>query len=231
MFGELLESRARPVRNRTGTIVSVVGHGAFIALAVLATRTQLSATGPKERVIDLPLVHPRAPTSVETPSPRRSSAPQTSAPAQPTLVVPTVVLPGIPPIDLTATTPTEISWAPDASSRQLTSGVPGRGTSEDGIPFAPGVDKPAIAMAGNPSPRYPEVLRRANVTGEVVVQVVIDTTGVADMSTMRVISSSHPMLTEAVRAAFPRARFIPAETGGRKVRMWVVQSFLFEIWR
>jgi protein TonB len=122
-----------------------------------------------------------------------------------------------------------IEWSTDRISGLPGTATHGAGGSEDGIPFAPGVDKPAIARAGNPSPRYPEVLRRANVAGEVVVQVVVDTTGLADLSTLRVLSSAHPLLTDAVLATFPRARFIPAETGGRKVRMWVVQSFVFEM--
>jgi hypothetical protein len=40
MFGELLESRAKPVRNRGSAVASLVGHVVFIGLAVLAARTQ-----------------------------------------------------------------------------------------------------------------------------------------------------------------------------------------------
>jgi protein TonB len=140
-----------------------------------------------------------------------------------------IPLPDLPTFDSPRQPVTGIEWSTDRVGVPTGIVTNGGGGSEDGIPFAPGVDKPALARAGNPSPRYPDVLRRANVTGEVVVQVVVDTTGLADMSTLRVLSSAHPLLTEAVRATFPRARFVPAETGGRKVRMWVVQSFVFEL--
>lgn len=231
MFVELLESRAKPVRNRAGAIASVVGHGVFIALAVAATRSPLIARGPTERVVALPVLNPPSPPRPSEPAePMRTpvlSTPGTSAPLM--VAVPVIVLPGIPPIDLTQAPATGIEWRSDG--RGLSPGITTRapGGSDDGIPFAPGVDKPAIALAGNPAPRYPEILRRANVRGEVVVQVVIDTTGRADMTTLRVMSSDHPLLTDAVLAVLPRARFLSAETGGRKVRMWAVQSFVFEV--
>jgi periplasmic protein TonB len=234
MFGELLESRATPVRNRGGTVASVVGHAVLIGLAVLATRTTLSARGPGETIIPLPTLTP-----VKAPSPSAPAPPQpTRAPSGPslpkplTLVVPTVVPDHIPDIDPSTPVidPTAgIEWGSRAPGTDPGNERRGSGESIDGIPFAPGVDKPAMAMPGNPSPRYPDILRRASIKGEVIVQVVIDTTGRADMATVRVVSSDHPLLTESVLAVLPRARFVPAETGGRKVRMWAVQSFVFEV--
>jgi protein TonB len=229
MFGKLLESRAERVQNRGGAIASAVGHAVLITLAVMATRSTLVARGTEEHIVALPVLHP-APSAPPEKSP--VTGPATTAPGippRPTTVVPIIILPGIPPIDLTATTPTELSWRSDSSSRRSASGSRSSGAGDDGIPFAPDVDKPAIALAGNPAPRYPEILRRAQVRGEVVVQVVIDTTGRADMTTVRVMSSDHQLLTDAVLDALPRARYLSAEVGGKKVRMWAVQSFVFEI--
>lgn len=231
MFGELLESRAKPVRNRGGAVASVVGHGVLIALAVIATRGQLDARRPVEPEILLPILHPGPRLPAET-SPARSPTTSTPAlPGAPKVIFPDIILPGLPPIDLTGASAPDIEWRSHRaghSSGETTriSGGPG-----DGIPFAAGVDKPAIALPRNPAPRYPDLLRRANVTGEVVVQVVIDTTGRADMATVRVLSSSNAAFTGAVLSVLPRARYVAAETGGRKTRMWVVQSFVFEIAR
>ena len=232
MFGQLLESRAKRERHRAGIVVSIAGHGLFIALAVAATRTQLTATGPVERLVPLPVLNPPSPAPPAQPSqPSRRS---TSTPSYPSLPIleplGRIPLPDIPTFDSPGQPVVGIEWSTDRVGAP-TIGTTGKGGSEAGIPFAPGVDKPAIAHAGNPSPRYPEILRRANVTGEVVVQVVVDTTGRADVSTLKVLSSGHPLLTESVLAILPRARFIPAETGGRKVRMWVVQSFVFTLER
>ena len=231
MFGELLESRARSRRNRGGAVASVIGHTLLIALAVVSTRTQLGARAPVERVIPLPVLNPPAPRPND-PTPSPSRAPSTPAPATlstPIISIPNIVLPGIPPVDITRSPATVIGWQSDGPSLTTSIGTGSPvGGSDDGIPFAPGVDKPAIALAGNPTPRYPDILRRANVRGEVVIQVVIDTTGRADMASLRVLSSDHQLLTDAVLAALPRARFLPAESAGRKVRMWAVQSFVFE---
>jgi periplasmic protein TonB len=233
MFGELLESRARPVRNRAGTIVSIFGHGMFIALAVVATRTQLIADGPDERIFPLPVLNPpppvatARPTQVQQPSPSRRF--ENLAP--PTQHFIDVSVPVIPLLDGVSQPAVAIDWSSDRPG--LPVGITTRqgvGT-DDGIPFASGVDKPALALANNPAPRYPDVLRRANIGGEVVVQVVIDTTGRADLTTARVLSSNNPAFTEAVLSALPRARYVAAESGGRKVRMWVVQSFVFTIER
>ena len=230
MFGELLESRAQRRRNRGGTVASVIGHTALIALAVMSTRTPLGARVPVERVVPLPVLNSPAPRPGD-PAPARSPAPTAPvAPAAPIVTVPDIILPGIPPVDISRSPATVIGSQFDGSS--LTTGLGTNavaGGDEGGIPFAPGVDKPAIAMPGNPTPHYPEILRRASVRGEVVIQVVIDTTGRADMGSVRVLASDHQLLTDAVLAALPRARFLPAESSGRKVRMWAVQSFVFEV--
>ncbi len=234
MFGELLESRARRVRNRGGAVASVIGHTLFIAGAVAATRSPAIATRPVERVVPLPVLTTPAPASPVSPAiPRRPST-QTAAPTQTLRPIPTTIppitLPIIDDANVNTSLPTEIGWSSDAPS--IRGGImpgAGAGTVGDGIPFAHGVDKPAIALSGNHAPRYPEILRRARVNGEVVVQVVIDTAGRSDMATLRVMSSTHPLLTDAVINALKGARFLPAESGGRKVRMWAVQSFVFEV--
>jgi protein TonB len=97
----------------------------------------------------------------------------------------------------------------------------------EGIAFESGVEKPAFALPGNPSPSYPAILRNSGVEGGVVVQVAVDTLGRAEMETFKLLSSDHQMFTDAVLKVLPRFRFIPAETGGRKVRMWVIIPFEF----
>ncbi len=44
------------------------------------------------------------------------------------------------------------------------------------------VEKQVSPYPGNTAPRYPDMLRSANVEGEVLAQFVVDTTGRADMS-------------------------------------------------
>ena len=234
MFGELLESRARRPRNRAGVIASIAGHVAMMALAVIATRTQLTARVPDERIVPLPVLHPAPQPSA--PSPAKTTArpaPTPSAPPLGPVIVPPISVPEgitpVDPVDIPIPMPGEWEWTPRSSAAGGDRASASPGGAEDGIPFASGVDKPAMALAGNPAPRYPEILRRNGVRGEVTVEVVVDTTGRARVSTLRIVSADHPLMADAVRDAIVRARFLPAEVSGRKVQMWVRQSFVFEV--
>ena len=97
------------------------------------------------------------------------------------------------------------------------------------IYFESQVEKPVMAAPGSPAPRYPEVLKAAGVEGEVDVSFVVDTTGRADPSSLRILKSTHNLFDAAVRSSLPGMRFIPAEVGGRKVWQQVQQPFVFRI--
>ena len=91
------------------------------------------------------------------------------------------------------------------------------------------VEKQVDSAPGNNAPHYPDMLRSANVEGEVIAQFVVDTNGRADMSTFKVIKSSHDLFTAAVKNALQNYRFYPAEVGGRKVKQLVQQPFQFTL--
>jgi hypothetical protein len=55
----------------------------------------------------------------------------------------------------------------------------------------------------------------------------VDSSGVVEMPSFRVLSSSQPGFTVAVAATLPRLRYRPARICGRAVRMWVQQTFEF----
>ena len=82
-------------------------------------------------------------------------------------------------------------------------------------------------MPGNPSPRYPDLLRDAGVDGEVLAQFVVDTTGRADMLTFKVLKSTHDLFTATVRASLPNMTFFPAEVGHKKVKQLIQMPFEF----
>ena len=82
---------------------------------------------------------------------------------------------------------------------------------------------------GSAAPRYPDILKSAGVEGEVIAQFVVDTTGRAEISTFKVLKTSHDLFASAVKNALPNMRFIPAEVGNRKVKQLVQQPFVFGI--
>lgn len=89
------------------------------------------------------------------------------------------------------------------------------------------VEEQAHMAAGSPQPRYPDMLKSANIVGDVAVQFVVDSAGRAEMETFRVLKSTHEGFTAAVRSALPEMLFTPARTGGRKVRQLVYYPFTF----
>ena len=91
------------------------------------------------------------------------------------------------------------------------------------------VTKQVTVQPGNPSPRYPDVLRTANVEGEVLAQFVVDTLGHADMAEFKVLKSDHDLFTATVRNVLPMTKFSPAELNGHKVKQLVQMPFQFTL--
>jgi hypothetical protein len=91
------------------------------------------------------------------------------------------------------------------------------------------VEKPAIAMPGNPAPKYPPYLRENNISGDVLTEFVIDERGRPDMRTFKVLETSHGDFVLAIRQVLPRMRFHPAEIGGCKVKQLVQFPFAFRL--
>jgi TonB family protein len=77
------------------------------------------------------------------------------------------------------------------------------------------------------APEYPPYLEENHVEGSLTVEFVVDTTGAADSTSLKVIHSTHPAFEQSLRSALPHMRFVPAELNGRLVRQWVRQEFRF----
>jgi len=108
----------------------------------------------------------------------------------------------------------------------------GRPNVADGSPLPENlVEKAVVALPGSAVPRYPGLLQSAGVDGHVRAQFVVDTLGRVEQGSFRVLETTHDLFTAAVREALVRARFSPAEAGGRKVRQLVEQTFSFSITR
>ena len=89
------------------------------------------------------------------------------------------------------------------------------------------VERAVRLVPGTLGPMYPDSLRAEKVEGEVLAQFVVDTTGLVQVTTFKVLKASHGPFVDAVRTALPAMRFEPALVGGRKVRQLVQQPFMF----
>ena len=89
------------------------------------------------------------------------------------------------------------------------------------------VERPVKPLGRHPAPRYPEALRAAGVEGIVMARFEVDTAGVIDTATFRVVRATHEAFGQAVREVLPQLRYQPAENKGHRVRQVVMQQFQF----
>lgn len=91
------------------------------------------------------------------------------------------------------------------------------------------VEQPVTPAPGGASPVYPASMKSAGVEGQVLASFTVDTTGLANVGSLKIIKSTDSSFTNAVAAALPNMRFNPALVGGQKVRQLVQQPFMFKI--
>ncbi|MFL5562974.1 MAG: energy transducer TonB [Gemmatimonadaceae bacterium] len=229
MLDRLLETGPRQRKSAWGGATSVVVHAAIIVLAVYSTggataRARFVGDGPVIPIVAPPdrgggAVHPShtggASTSSRTVSP-------TSLPGVDLNIDP-------PPMTGTsAATGVDSLLADIGSGRGSGSGT---GVVLGGVTGATGeamLDIPVRVVADR-TPAYPELLRSAGIAGMVRVQFVVDTAGRAELSSIRVLDSSHELFTRAVLAALRQSRFTAGELAGRRVRTLVERSYRFDV--
>ena len=91
------------------------------------------------------------------------------------------------------------------------------------------VDSIVARYPGSASPAYPVEMLKQGMQGSVTTQYVVDTTGFADTTSLKIMRTTHPEFADAVRAALPYMRFFPAKVGSKRVRQLVEQEFSFKI--
>lgn len=87
----------------------------------------------------------------------------------------------------------------------------------------------AVEKIGGEAPEYPSSLRQSGVEGQVLAQFVVNESGRYESGTLKILSSSNPAFTAAVKDALPRMRFSAAQIGGRKVQQLVQMPFQFHL--
>jgi protein TonB len=236
MFNNLIESRPKKQRSTGGMIVSVIAHAILITGAVYGTlQAKEKLEKPKQEKVEFVDMKKKD----EPPPPKEEPKPMpkdvVAAPPPPkgfqVLTAPIKVPDVLPDIDLNKHVTDEADFTGKGVAGGTSKGVVG-GTAPvntDQPYFEFQVEKQVSTAPGSPQPRYPDMLKSANVEGEVLAQFVVDTTGRAEMSTFKVLKSSHELFTQSVRNVLGNMRFYPAEIGGRKVKQMVQQPFTFAL--
>ena len=197
---------------------------------------------PPPKKVEAPKPKPKAP---EPPKIKAPELPKVETPAPPKgfqVVPPPVSVPtNLPAVDLSKVATNESDFSGKGVAGGKASGVEG-GTGKEGDtgkeagvkeePHGPymefQVEKPVEKIGGD-SPEYPSALRESGVEGQVLAQFVVNESGRADMGTFKILNSSNPQFTAAVKNALPRMKFSAAQIGGKKVQQLVQMPFQFHL--
>jgi protein TonB len=240
MFDTLLESKAKKEKRAGGTIASFIIHTVLIAAASYGTmHAKQELEKPKAEKVEF--VEVKKAEEPPPPEPEKAPPPPDVVAAPPlakgfqVLAAPVKIPDVLPEIDLSKSVTNEADFSGRGVAGGVSKGVVGGIVPEkvDGSQtyFEFQVEKQAAPANDNPRPRYPDMLRSANVEGEVIAQFVVDQNGKADMSTFKVLKSSHDLFTASVKNVLPSMRFLPAEVGGSKVKQLVQMPFVFSLSR
>lgn len=93
------------------------------------------------------------------------------------------------------------------------------------------VETMAARDPSSAAPVYPPRLMQDGIEGYAAMRFVVDSLGAIDLSTVRVLETTHPEFAAAVKAAMPGMRFTPARLLDRPVRQLAEQLFAFRIER
>ncbi len=235
MFENLIETKPKKPKTFKTMVLSVFLHALAISAAVYGTLQAKEAIekpkAEKVEFVEMKKDEPPPPKE-EAPPPEVIAAPPPPKGFQ-VLTAPIKIPDVLPEIDLSKKVTDEADFSGKGVQGGIAKGVVGgTGPVSDQPYFEFQVEKQVQSIPGKgPQLRYPDMLRSANVEGEVLAQFVVDTTGKVEIAGLKILKSSHDLFTNAVRQALGAARYYPAEIGGRKVKQLVQQPFNFTLTR
>ena len=233
MFENLIETKPKKPKTLKTMTLSVIIHAVLISGAVWGTLQAKEAIekpkAEKVEFVDMKKDEPPPPEDKPPPPPDIVAAPPPPKGFQ-VLTAPIKIPDVLPEIDLSKKMTDEADFSGKGVAGGIAKGVVGgTGPVTDQTYFEFQVEKQVSQIQGSMNLRYPDMLRSANVEGEVLVQFTVDTTGRVERGSIKILKRSHELFTNAVNAALPSARYYPAEIGGRKVRQLVQQPFNFTL--
>ena len=192
------------------------------------------------------VVKPEPPKPKKAPTPPKVvnvPQPKVVAPAPPQgfkVVAPPVNIPtNLPTVDLSKAITNESDFSGKGVAGGSANGVKGgtgsegdtgkeAGAAEHGPYMEFQVEKPVEKIGGD-APEYPSSLRDSGVEGQVLAQFVVGENGRYQGGSLKILSSSNPAFTAAVKDALPRMKFSAAQIGGKKVAQLVQMPFQFHL--
>ena len=223
MLRLLLESNTKGFQFRQGAFVSLITHSVLIAASVIATREGPAAAmeAAEERVSFLIPVN-----RTNSPPPRQESIQFVKEGEK-------VGSGGLEEkiVDKAATREAPVMGTTGVEEGKPEETAPPVDPTAmyDSVATAIDVDSMVTRFSDSAAPMYPTKLLDLKIEGGAYVQFVVDTLGLADTLSFRVISATHPEFAQSVRDALPGMRFHPAILRSKKVPQLVEQPFMFKI--
>lgn len=157
------------------------------------------------------------------------------------LEAPVTIPTSIPKIDLSAKITNEADFSGKGVKGGSSTGIEGSEGTREGAPAGVTVntdktyaefevERQVSAISGT-NVEYPESMRATGEEGQVLAQFVVNENGRVDAGTFKVLESSSPAFTAAVKGALSRMRFRPAQIGKTNVSQVVQQAFVFKLSR
>jgi protein TonB len=215
----------------------------FVAVKKAEPPPLVKKEPPPPKKVEAPKPKPKTP---EPPKVKMPELPKVETPAPPKgfkeLPAPVVVPTNLPAVDLSKAITNENDFSGKGVAGGSANGVKG-GTGKEGdtgkeagakaeehqgpyMEFQ--VEKPVEKIGGD-APEYPSMLREQGVEGQVLAQFVVNESGRYESGTLKILNSSNPQFTAAVKDALPRMKFSAAQIGGRKVQQLVQMPFQFHL--
>jgi len=229
VFDNLIESKPKKAKSGRQMLISLVFHTLVVAGGVWATQ---GAAETVRRILEDTTMVLLAPPK-DTPPPPDQPPPDVVVSANPppqgfqTVLPPDVIPQEIPPVDLN-----QRFDAKDFTGKGVEGGIAagiagGTGPVDNAQVFLEAqLDDPPSVLSP-PVVRYPEVLRASGISGRVVLEFVVDTTGHVQPTTIKVITTPHAGFTNAAKEAVSKTVFRPGKLRGQAVAVLVRQSINF----
>lgn len=233
MFENLIES-GRPINAKSflaNSTVSIIVHAILITAAVYATLNAGVRVAEHVHAVAV-AIDQKKEEKKEEPPPEPKIA-QVNPPPKgfQTLSIPTNI-----PVDIPPPQTNQHFDAADFSGVGVEGGVArgvegGTGPVVTDQPYMEAVveERPDVIAGTCVPPAYPPVLQQAGITGRVLIEFIIDTTGRAERNSLKTISTTHPLFEAPARSAVLSCRFKPGRIQGRAVRVRVQQPINFNM--
>lgn len=223
MFDVLIESKRTKNRKKTFGVgfVSLTVHTALIAGAVYAT-LQAGETDNSVRV-DTAMVFI---AQEQQQKPPEQQPVQLDIPLKgfQTVIAPDVIPTNIPPVNLS-----EKFDPKDYSGTGVEGGLASGMVPTGNELFMEAIVEEKPSVLSGPQLVYPEMLRQAGIQGRVMVQAIIDTTGRAELNSVKILQSPNPGFDQSAKNYVLKALFRPARVHGRAVRVLINIPIDFKI--